>query len=210
MIGLCGVIGSGKDTVANYLVEHHGYVKIAFGDILKDITSLLFGWNRDLVEGQTSVSRAFRDMPDMWWEQHLNCKVTPRLMLQTLGTDVFRKNFHSDIWVLAVQRKIMNLQASGITKIVVSDCRFFNELEMIQKLGGTRWNIVKHDYSNEYKMLVTKAIQGDQNAIEWCEQISLHSSEWYAIVASTDQQIMNDASKDELYQQIEMRLKEMA
>ena len=36
IIGICGLIGSGKGTVADILVEYHGFQKISFADKLKD------------------------------------------------------------------------------------------------------------------------------------------------------------------------------
>src|SRR5690606_29398259 len=35
-IGLTGYAGSGKDTTADYLVEHYGFVRVAFADKLKE------------------------------------------------------------------------------------------------------------------------------------------------------------------------------
>ena len=53
LIGLVGLIGSGKDTVAERLVSHHGYVRDSFAKSLKDATASIFGWNREMVEGNT-------------------------------------------------------------------------------------------------------------------------------------------------------------
>ena len=47
LIGLCGFAGAGKDTVAKYLYERRGYIKIAFADPLKDVVSAIFGWENN-------------------------------------------------------------------------------------------------------------------------------------------------------------------
>ena len=57
IIGICGLIGSGKGTVADVLVEEHKFEKISFADKLKDSVSILFDWPRDMLEGETPDSR---------------------------------------------------------------------------------------------------------------------------------------------------------
>ena len=61
IIGICGLIGSGKGTVADVLVDEHGFQKISFADKLKDAVSVLFDWDRDMLEGETSESRFWRE-----------------------------------------------------------------------------------------------------------------------------------------------------
>jgi ferredoxin len=64
IIGICGLIGSGKGTVADVLVDQ-GFTKVSFADKLKDGVSTIFGWNRAMLEGDTDESR-------QWREQRLN------------------------------------------------------------------------------------------------------------------------------------------
>ena len=56
IIGICGLIGSGKGTVADILVERN-YKKISFADKLKDGVAEVFGWDRAMLEGDTDSSR---------------------------------------------------------------------------------------------------------------------------------------------------------
>ena len=53
IIGLCGLIGSGKGTVADILVDEHKFEKISFADKVKDAVSVLFDWDREMLEGET-------------------------------------------------------------------------------------------------------------------------------------------------------------
>ena len=95
----------------------------------------------DLLEGITEKSRKWRETVDDWWSTRLNIpNLTPRYVLQQIGTDVFRNHFHQDIWVAAIERKISNM--SGV---VITDCRFPNEIEMIKKLNGS----IIHIYRGE-------------------------------------------------------------
>jgi hypothetical protein len=135
LYSVSGFIGSGKDTVTTYLVEHRGFEKMSFSAKLKDAVACIFGWDRALLEGDTEESREWRDAPDMWWTNNLNTGeiVTPRWVLQHIGTDVMRNNFDSSIWLLAFQAEYEKRKDS---RIVVSDARFLNELCLIDSLGG--------------------------------------------------------------------------
>jgi hypothetical protein len=93
LIGLVGLIGSGKDTVAERLVSHHGFRRDSFARSLKDAVSSIFGWDRNLVEGNTKESRAWREQPDAFWSEKFGREVTPRWVLQYFGTEVCRGNF---------------------------------------------------------------------------------------------------------------------
>ena len=48
IIGVCGLIGSGKDTIADYLISEHNFQKISFADKLKASVGVMFGWDRVL------------------------------------------------------------------------------------------------------------------------------------------------------------------
>ena len=59
IIGICGFIGSGKDTAADYLVNFHGFRRDSFAATLKDAVGAVFGWDRELLEGRTKEARAW-------------------------------------------------------------------------------------------------------------------------------------------------------
>ena len=85
VIGICGLIGSGKGTVADQLVEQN-YKKISFADKLKDGVSTIFGWDRLLLEGDTRESREWREVPDEFWTKELGKDITPRLVMDLMIT----------------------------------------------------------------------------------------------------------------------------
>jgi hypothetical protein len=151
LLGLCGKIGSGKDSVANYLKTNYDFHVFSFANILKDILSVAFGWDRCLLQGDTIESRKWREEIDVWWANKLQIPhLTPRWVLQHWGTDLIRNHFHLDFWVLSLERKIHEtIQQIHFNKkknisqnkhlpccIVVTDCRFPNEFELIHRLGG--------------------------------------------------------------------------
>ena len=133
IIGICGLIGAGKDTAADYLVNFYGFRRDSFAATLKDAVSSVFGWNRELLEGRTKNAREWREQVDPWWSERLNMpQLTPRLVLQLWGTEVCRKGFHDDIWIASVENKIRMAKDN----IVISDCRFPNEIQSIRNAGG--------------------------------------------------------------------------
>lgn len=132
IIGLCGLIGSGKGTVSDILKEE-GYIELSFASVLKDVLSIVFDWDRVMLEGKTPESRAWREQVDHWWEDHLGIDgFSPRYAMQHVGTNLFRKHFHTDIWCLALERQLVRTTGN----IVISDARFYNEIDVIKRNDG--------------------------------------------------------------------------
>lgn len=133
IIGICGLIGSGKDTIADYLQNIHQFKRESFAHTLKDAVAAVFGWDRELLEGRTKQSREWRETVDPWWSNRLGMPhLTPRYVLQYWGTEVFRKGFHDDLWIAALENKLRASQDD----IVITDCRFPNEIRAIRAAGG--------------------------------------------------------------------------
>jgi hypothetical protein len=130
VIGICGLIGSGKDTVGQLLVEEYGFTKLSFAGTLKDVTAVLFDWDREMLEGTTPETRALREIPDPFWSEWFGRDWSPRIALQQLGTEVMRDHLHNDIWILTLQNKLRKLD-----KVVITDCRFPNEIDFVQEHG---------------------------------------------------------------------------
>jgi len=78
LVGVVGLIGSGKDTVAERLAQEHNFKKDSFAKSLKDAVSSMFNWDREMLEGKTEESRAWREKPDTFWSKKFNKDVTPR------------------------------------------------------------------------------------------------------------------------------------
>ena len=117
ILAICGFKGSGKDTIGDYLIKNHGFKRFQFGSAVKDICSIIFGWPRQLLEGDSSESRKFRETEDKWWSKKLGFKITPRIAFQKIGTDLLRNHFHQDIWTLIIEKKIKEFQENTKRKI---------------------------------------------------------------------------------------------
>lgn len=139
IIGICGLIGSGKGTVADILEENHCFDKVSFADTLKNAAATIFRWDRAMLEGDTKESREKREQVDEWWAERLGIPdFSPRYLLQYMGTEVMRNNLHPDIWVLSLERKIIEC---GPGDYVIPDVRFPNEIRMIKRNGGKIWHV---------------------------------------------------------------------
>jgi len=202
IIGLCGFIGSGKDTVADFLVNNN-FQKESFADTLKDTVSSIFSWDRELLEGHSLEAREWREQIDTWWADRLDMPtLTPRWVLQYVGTDVFRNNFHNDIWVASLEKKLFDNQDKNI---VISDCRFPNEVSAIQKAGGkVAW--VKRGELPDWTDIAIDACNGHSFAIEEMHNLGVHPSEWAWLTSDFDSELFNESTLENLYKQVTAKM----
>ena len=197
IIGVCGFIGSGKDTIADYLVGFHGYRRDSFAGTLKDAVAAVFGWDRELLEGRTPEARAWREQVDPWWANRLNMpNLTPRWVLQYWGTEVCRKAFHDDIWIAALEARLSRRSDNT----VISDVRFPNEIQSIRNAGGKIvW--VKRGALPEWYDVALESNTGNFNHMKTAYP-DVHVSEIAWIGTKFDYEIENNGTIEELYAQI--------
>ena len=205
IIGICGLIGSGKDTIADYLQNIHQFRRESFAHTLKDAVACVFGWDRELLEGRTRESREWREQVDPWWAERLNMpNLTPRYVLQVWGTEVARKSFHDDIWIAALENKLRKTHDD----VVISDCRFPNEIKAIKSAGGIVIRVTRGPEPVWYK-LAEKVNQVPTQNNKWrqsknqLEAYGVHASETAWVGTEFDAVIDNNADGlDNLYRQI--------
>lgn len=149
LIGLGGRLRSGKDTIADHLVAHHGYLKIGMSDVilehvlvvnpwirvrLTDAWSLRRGWRfpvlpgfhraRGIVEGVGYVdAKTVRDFREYMWRD---------------GTDGGRDYHHDNIWVDKMDQRLRGLLEQG-HRVVITGVRYPNELAMTRQNGA--WSL---------------------------------------------------------------------
>ena len=193
IIAISGLIGSGKDTVADYLVNLHEFRRESFAGNLKDSMCAIFGWDREMLEGRSKSSREWREQVDEWWAKRLGIpELTPRWVLQHVGTDVIRNQFHNDIWLASLENKLRKTDDD----IVISDVRFKNEVEMLKRLGAVCVEVTRGNRPAWYQ----HAVDGE---IEKLEILKVHRSEYDWIGTDFDAVIDNNGTLDDLYKQIE-------
>lgn len=106
LIGIAGPAGSGKDTTADFLVKNHGFVKVAFADVLKRACREFFAFSDEQLWGPSER----RNEPDLRYhrgqgfgqnefgDQVASPYLTPRHALQQLGTE-FGRACYPNVWV---------------------------------------------------------------------------------------------------------------
>lgn len=133
VVGITGFARSGKDTVADYLVKHHGYTKLSFAEPIKQACKAIFGFNHEQLHGD------LKEVPDKYWN------ITPRQAFQKVGTDLLRDQFDKDIWIKALQKQVELNYEMGIKRIVISDVRFDNEISYLKSMYNTSiWKVKRH------------------------------------------------------------------
>ena len=157
IIGLCGHKGSGKDTIANMLVQNDDFIKIAFADFIRNAAKELFNWDDSRFEQEN------KEKIDEYWG------VTPRKILQELGTEFLRihckpflsmefklpnnDSYEGTFHIKRINQEVMRLlEINSNVNIIFSDIRFQDELDYIKKLGGyiikvTRPSLSKNKFS---------------------------------------------------------------
>ena len=124
LIGIAGRAGAGKDTVADYLWENYGFLKMSFADPLKRAASAMFGLNLEAFYDRTMKETVV----DPWG-------MSPRKLAQLLGTEAVKPIFGEDIWI---KRFLVSYSLVAKTDhVVVPDVRFEPEAEFVRTMGGT-------------------------------------------------------------------------
>jgi len=117
VIGIAGPARSGKDTVARFIMEAlNGYTRMSFADPIKEMARVGFGFTHEQLHGDHKETV----------DQTFEC--TPRHVLQTLGTDWGREMIHPDVWVKAMEFRL-------VPGTIIPDVRFENEARLIRKRG---------------------------------------------------------------------------
>ena len=193
IIGFCGLIGSGKDTAADYLCNFHGFKRESFANTLKDAVSAVFGWDRELLEGRTKTAREWREQIDPWWSERLGMPdLTPRLVLQLWGTEVCRRAFHDDIWIASVENKLRQTKDN----IVITDCRFPNEIASIRNAGGRVIRIARGPDPDWFQLARIAPAEMKKS------YPNIHASEYSWAATDFDITIDNNGTVEDLYREL--------
>ena len=205
IIGICGFIGSGKDTVADYLTNFHEFRRESFANSLKDAVAQVFGWDRTMLEGRTKQAREWREQVDPWWSDRLKMpELTPRWVLQHWGTEVCRHGFHDDIWIASLENKLRHSEDD----VVISDCRFPNEIAAIKRAGGQVVRVVRGPEPEWYDAALAFN-RGENGNMRWAtsksqlNKLKIHASETAWVGTKFDAVLDNNGSLDDLYLQIQ-------
>ena len=138
IIGMSGFARSGKDAAAEYLVEEHGFIRIAFADKLRDFLYALNPYVSPTEEkyfgnGSVVPVKLTKVIDEYGWDHYKETKFGDeiRRLLQRLGTEAGRQTLWDTIWIDAALKDL-----DPNKNYVVSDARFLNEFAAIEERGG--------------------------------------------------------------------------
>lgn len=124
LIGLTGRAGCGKDTAATLLLEKCPGNRIALASPIKYALNNMFGFKDS-------------DWENREWKETVlpELGVSPRTLVQTLGTEWGRKTVSPDIWIRAAALSA-NRRFDRWLPLIVTDIRFPNEAAWIRSKRG--------------------------------------------------------------------------
>lgn len=183
---LCGFKRCGKDTFANYVANKYGYTHLKISQQLKDSLQVLFGFTSEQMESDK------KDCIDERWQ------VTPREVLQYMGTNIFQyeiqkllPNIGRNFWIKTICQDIENKYLENKdTDIVISDLRFIHELNYINNLCRRYSGI---------SVYIVKIIRADLKIVY---DHRIHESESQHLQFQFDKIIQND-TKESFEKQID-------
>lgn len=131
VLGFTGVAGSGKSTAARTYINVPGACFIPMAMILKEMLRTMYHH-----AGMSSAEVTERMQGHLKDAEDPLLKVSPRWLMQTLGTEWGRNTIDRDWWVRLWRMKAQRLLNEGHGPIIVDDVRFENEAHTIMQMGG--------------------------------------------------------------------------
>lgn len=180
IISITGNMGVGKDTMADYIVARYGFVKISMSDGFKRIAKEVYEFSDEQLWGPSEA----RNRPDMRYPREDGTYLTARIVTQLLGSELSRLAY-PETWVVYIKRVIEKIESgsfytvqqgpyeipgkkSGYRGIVVSGCRFLNEIEGLKSVGAITVRLNRPALAVE-----TFLTTGIQNHVSEAEQLSI-------------------------------------
>jgi hypothetical protein len=166
IILMCGKKQSGKDSLANAIIEaypQYNFVKCGFADELKEMTINLFGLKRELIYGtnedkNTLTEYTWADMPHIETafseffglgkaaDQYL----TYREFLQELGTNIMRQ-INPNCWVNALVKKVEKYAHDTNNHCLIIDGRFPQEIDAMENLGAKSIRLARNVFNDQHE-----------------------------------------------------------
>lgn len=178
LVAFTGFKGSGKDTAAAVLLNDYRYTKMAFGDPIKDALVAGLGLDHSQVHGDRKES------PIGWLDG-----ITPRFLMQQLGTEWGREIVHPDLWVRIIERRIQQAWSTGQSRrcFALTDVRHVNEIDMARQLGATIIHVRRGQESWWRRLL---------------RRLRSHGSEQALPVLPGDFVVQNDGTVEDLHRRV--------
>lgn len=160
IIGIIGKMQSGKSTVADMLLKKipRSY-SVAFADCLKEMI---------IKSGICTHDELYVQKTDF-----------SRMIMQKIGTEIFRNQINPNYWISGVDRKIKEIYCDygRLATIIIHDVRFKNEAAYIQNTKGILLRVTRntintvnadHDSETEQNLIATEdyIIENDNDLLQ--------------------------------------------
>lgn len=164
IIGIAGAARTGKDTTANFIIAAVGGYRYGLADPIRNMLT------------QIGV-----DMSDPYWQDNKEqtipaLGVSPRRLMQTLGTEWGRQLVHPNLWLILAQQRLLKFGPG----MVIPDVRFDNEAQWVRDRGGMIIHLKRSTASG----------------------VALHASEGGVVQHVADKTLINDGTLEELQQSV--------
>lgn len=195
---LSGKKQTGKNTAADALVKH-GFQEFSFAAPLKKMcANILSTLRHNVVDALMFEDNTFKQakVPHAYYTD-AKYDVTHREVLQLFGTEFMRNYLHHDVWVHICAYNIIHSHINcGISKVVITDCRFANEIEVLSSLilSSAPYAQIKTIRIERAPVNIVK-----KYLAKWTEHISETALDFYK---KFDAVIYNDGSVKELHAKI--------
>lgn len=120
VLAICGAAGSGKSTVANDLCSSNRVLKMSMADPIRRMLEAL---GLDISDTTDEIQK--RSPNDIL------CGQTPRMAMQTLGTEWGRNTIGTSIWTKQAVAGVRRANALGYEAVIFDDVRFQNEINAL-------------------------------------------------------------------------------
>lgn len=197
LLGITGYKQSGKDTIANYLIQKYSFEKYAFAYPLKEICKCAFNLTEEQLNGKD------KEVKDEFW------KTTPRIMMQKIG-DIMRNNLD---FIPEIKNNYFvkyfedYYQKKSPTRLVVSDIRFLNEASSVKKLKGMIIKVIRKSADEKTDQHISTHATDDNRSYEnltfdllsksHVSEVEMDKIKDYNFI------IENNGSLEELYQKVD-------
>lgn len=178
LIGLTGAARCGKSTAQTIIAERFGLAPINFADPIKDALGAMLDIDAHALDGTAKET----PLPGI--------EISPRELMQTLGTEWGRTHCGTDFWIKLAERRLAMLEdveAANYQGAVFSDVRFPEEADWIRRHGGTVIHLYRPDTA----------------------EVRAHISEAGTALHKRDQLITNGGDLDELNARLTLAVEQL-
>lgn len=210
ILGLCGLAGAGKDTVASFFMER-GWIRVGFADALyKEVAeafgvSVAFLGNRETKEQplpqMALINCKNKEFIKVFMREVMNNQEgskmvsddlikelekfqSPRVILQKWGTEFRRANYGDDYW----RSQLAELfEKHPQENFIITDVRFPDEAKLIEQYGGLNARVIRPGIST---LTSSTSHSSEQAMIEYSTPFEFINNEGAAGLANLRDQVV--------------------